>query len=285
MPRRFDLVVLDLDGTLLDGRGTVSSRNIDAIARAEADGARVVIATGRSWSESRDAIAPLRLRTPMIAAGGAVLADVATGRTIVRRAMPAPLVRDVVTSLRRHRHPALLLKDTPADQDDYVVVGDGPLDEASAWWFDHFQVRHSRIAAIDDDPHPHDTVRVGVVATGTALAMVVAELRDDLGDRAFLQHWSAVTEKESTGSSTHLLEIFNPRVSKWTMIEELCRREAIDPARTLAIGDGLNDVEMLARAGLGVAMANAGREAMAAAAAVTGHHDEGGVAEAIERYV
>jgi hydroxymethylpyrimidine pyrophosphatase-like HAD family hydrolase len=248
-------------------------------------GVRVVVATGRSWSESRDAIAPLGLRQPMIAAGGAVLADGPSGRTLRRHAMPVALVRDVVASLGRHGHPALLLKDTPPGLDDYVVVGEGPLDRASEWWFRTFNVRHARVRDIADDPHPEDTVRVGVVASDRALAAVVGELRADIGDRAFLQHWSAVTDSEATGSSTHLLEIFNPRVSKWTMVEHLCRSEGVDPRRTLAIGDGLNDVEMLANAGLGVAMANAGAEARAAARESTEHHDADGVAMAIDRLV
>ncbi|HMN96652.1 MAG TPA: HAD hydrolase family protein [Phycisphaerales bacterium] len=280
-PPPCDLIALDLDGTLLDSRGRISQGNVAAIASAEAAGIRVVVATGRSWIESRHALTALDYDRPLIASGGSVLSEARTGTTLLRHAMAESLVMEVVASLRRHDHPALLLKDTPHDADDYVVVGDAPLDPASAWWFETFAIRHRRVARIEDDPHPGDTVRVGVVATGSELRGAVAELRADLGDRVFLQHWSAVTADEPTGSGTHLLEIFNPRVNKWTMVEELCRREGIDPRRTVAIGDGLNDVEMLTHAGLGVAMGNAGAEASAAAGARTGHHDADGVAQAI----
>lgn len=278
-----DLIVVDLDGTLLDRRGRISPRNAAALRRADDAGIEVVVATGRSWSESRAALATIEYRRPFIGAGGAVLADGGSGRTLERRAMAGPLVGEVVASLVRHGHPALLLKDAPAAQDSYVVVGHGPLDPASDWWFSEFGIEHVRIADMTEDPHPEDTVRIGVVSGAGALAAMVEEVRSDIGDRAFLQHWSAVTSTEATGSETHLLEIFHPEVSKWSMVETLCRRTGIDPRRTVAIGDGLNDVEMLRGAGLGIAMGNAGGPARAAAQRITLDHDDDGVAHAIER--
>src|SRR6185369_8508762 len=49
-------------------------------------------------------------------------------------------------------------------------------------------------------------------------------LRELVGERAYLQHWSAVTQTHATGSPTHLLEVFNARVNKWTMVEAYCRK-------------------------------------------------------------
>jgi len=276
-----DLLVLDLDGTLLNRAGGISRRNAEAIAAAEAAGIQVVIATGRSWSESRHVLGEIGYRRPFIAAGGAVLADGRTGRTTHREAMDAGLVGSVVATLLAHRHTTLLLKDAPTLEDEYVIVGEGPLDRASEWWFDTFRIGYRRVATLADDPHPGDTVRIGVVASGVTLVEVAAEVRREVGDRAFMQHWSAVTAEEATGSTTHLLEVFSPKVSKWTAIVRLCAMLGIDPRRTVAIGDGLNDVEMIANAGCGIAMANACPSVLEVAQMVTGHHDEDGVAEAI----
>jgi hydroxymethylpyrimidine pyrophosphatase-like HAD family hydrolase len=282
-PAVCDLIVVDLDGTLLDSKGKVSPRNVAALRRAGDLGIEVVVATGRSWSESRHVLSSIDYCRPFIGAGGAVLSEGRTGRTIERRAMAAPLVIEVVASLARHGHPALLLKDAPSAQDSYVVVGAAPLDPASAWWFSEFGIDHVRVPHVNDDPHPEDTVRIGVVSGAGALAPMVEQVRGEIGDRAFLQHWSAVTSTEATGSETHLLEIFHPQVSKWSMVETLCRRNGIDPRRTVAIGDGLNDVEMLRGAGLGIAMGNAGAPARGAAQRITLDHDDDGVAHAIER--
>src|SRR6185503_18430666 len=147
--------------------------------------------------------------------------------------------------LIRHDHPALILKDAHITGYDYLIVGDGALDPASEWWFGRMGTTVRHAAHTDHDPHPHDSIRAGAVACSTRLAPLATEMRRELGDRCCLQHWSAVTATHAIGSPTHLLEIFDSNVNKWTMVHEHCRREGIDERRVVAIGDGLNDVELI----------------------------------------
>ena len=76
------LIAIDLDGTLLTRAG-VSDADRDAINAARDAGVESVIATGRSWSESLEALRPLEATGPMIAAGGALLHDAATGEAVL----------------------------------------------------------------------------------------------------------------------------------------------------------------------------------------------------------
>jgi Cof subfamily protein (haloacid dehalogenase superfamily) len=80
-------------------------------------------------------------------------------------------------------------------------------------------------------------------------------------------------------------EILAPYVSKWSAIKSLLREFRISPSEVVAIGDGPNDIEMLRNVGTGVAMGNASVEVKAAADFVTGHHENDGLAEFIERYL
>lgn len=281
MSRRYDLIVIDLDGTLLNRAGEVSARNAAAVREAVDAGYEVVIATGRAHNESLHALAALNLEGVAVTAGGAVLCDVQSGRTLERHALDAALVRAVADSLTGHGHIAHVLKDHHITGYDYLMVGDGDLDPATDWWFRTFKVKAKFIASIEDDPHPGETVRIGTVSAGMALARIADELRSDLGDRVCLQHWPAVTESLATGSSTHLLEVFSPRVDKWTMIERRCAQRGLDPSRTVAIGDGLNDIRMVRNAGLGIAMANAEPAVAHEAQRLTTDHDSDGVAHAI----
>jgi hydroxymethylpyrimidine pyrophosphatase-like HAD family hydrolase len=97
----------------------------------------------------------------------------------------------------------------------------------------------------------------------------------------FLQHWPAVTKSHPTGASTHLLEIFSPDVNKLTMLQHVCAMHHIDTMRVVAIGDGLNDVELVGGVGLGIAMGNASPPVREVARRVTAGHDADGVAVAI----
>lgn len=277
----YDVLVVDLDGTLLARDGSVSEANRAAIAHAREAGLTVIIATGRALVESRAALEAIGHDGLVVAAGGSLLCEAATGRTLQRHAMPRDLVEQVTATLLGHGHKVLILKDSQATGYDYLAVGPGELDPASRWWFQTLPVRVRFVDSLEHDPHPDDTVRTAVVACGDELGPLAAQLRREIGDRGFLQHWAAVTETSATGGRTHLLEVFNPNVNKWTMVDGFCQRQGIDPARVAAIGDGLNDLDLLAQAGLGIAMANADEQVAAVADRRTSDHDEDGLADAI----
>lgn len=67
-------------------------------------------------------------------------------------------------------------------------------------------------------------------------------------------------------------------------IEALCARLKIDPAETIAFGDGENDISMLRRAGVGVAMGNGGENVRAQADYVTASVDADGIFRAVEHF-
>lgn len=277
-------MAIDLDGTLLGPDGRIAPRDRAAVQRARAAGLDVVIATGRGVVESAEAFATLEHDGLAVTAGGAMLSDMASGRTLHAEAMPADIVRDAAAVLRADEHAVLLLKDADRAGCDYVAVTPGPdgLDPASRWWFDRHPVRVQFISELEDDPHPEWTVRVSAVAREAELAPIAEHLTDRLGDRAFLQHWSAVTSSAATGSPTHMLEVFQPGVDKWTMLQRVFDDRGIDPARCAAIGDGLNDVGMVRGAGLGIAMGNADPRVVAVSNRQTHGHEAGGVAEALD---
>jgi hydroxymethylpyrimidine pyrophosphatase-like HAD family hydrolase len=110
----------------------------------------------------------------------------------------------------------------------------------------------------------------------------MSALQSQLGSRARIWHWEAVIDPVLGHEAVHLLEVFNPCACKWGMVQRWCASHGRDASLVVAIGDGLNDVSIVKRAPLGVAMGNADPRVLAVADHVAGHHDENGVAQVID---
>lgn len=286
--RRYDLLALDLDGTLFSPDGTVTPANRAAVERARAAGMHVVIATGRSHIESVDYLGGLFPAGPMITAGGALTVDASTGRTLHRKCMPTELVQEVVSLLvQEAEHDVLVLKDAHATGTEYVVVGEGRLDASTRWWFANIPVRTHWVKRLEHDPWPFETVRVGVVTRTSRIGPLGARVVDRFGDRAMVHYFGAATDSGGTledarGERVHLLEVFAPETTKWSALELVAADLCISPSRIAAIGDEANDLAMIQHAGLGIAMGNASLRLKQAARQETGTNREDGVAQAID---
>ena len=290
MPRRYDLLALDLDGTLLDARSEVSPRNAAAVAAARAAGLRVVICTGRGLVECRHILQRIDQRDPVVVAGGSIIADPVSSRTIHRFGVDLALVAHAVERLVAHDHPALVLKDPCEAGYDYLVV-DGPsripLDPVTLWWFDAMNVRVRFARSLDDDEHPEHTVRVGACGRAGAMASIRADLAAACEGRACVHHFPAVVAPEHAsragGETLHVLELFDIGATKWSAVSRLMAGWGIEPARVAAIGDEINDESMIRGAGLGVAMGNAVPIVREHAARTTLPNTQDGVAHAIDQ--
>lgn len=288
-PRRYDLLALDVDGTLLDSRGRLSEGAHQAVRDATDAGVLVCVCTGRGLVECRHVVRELGLTSPVIVAGGSIVADPASGRTLHRVPMHASLVGRLVSRLHGHGLAALVLKDPDAAGFDYLVVtGDPPraLDPVTLWWFEQLRVEVRFAAGVADDPHPEQTVRVGACLREDQGLALAGELERDLGDAVTLHSFPAVVAPEHTrtlgdGRRYHILEAFDRAATKWSGVSWLAASRGIPPERVCAIGDEVNDVSMIRGAGLGVAMGNAVPEVLRVADRVTRRHDEGGVAHAV----
>jgi 5-amino-6-(5-phospho-D-ribitylamino)uracil phosphatase len=300
MKPRYDLLAIDLDGTLLDPGGSVPHANVEAIRAARAAGMAVTICTGRGFVECREIAERIEQRGSVVVAGGAIVACGVSGATEHRFPMDLALVGEIVECLNRHGHAALVLKDPSATAPaagepghDYVVVsprGRDGIDPISRWWFDALGVKIRVVPSLDADGHPEHTVRVGLCGSVQETQAAADEVRARFGPRVTLHHFGAVVPSMggpggSEGQEIIILEAFDRKVNKWTAISWLAERDGIDPARIAAIGNDVNDVAMLKGAGLGIAMANAVPEAMAVATHVTLDNRSAGVAAAIEKIV
>ena len=279
------LIAVDLDGTLLDSSGKVSPRNIKAIADLRDAGFKVVPATGRSWRESRRVFEVIQATGMAVTSGGSVLSDSATGKTIERLVIDPELVLRLTLALLERGLLAHLLRDHDSSCHDYCLVGTGQVNPATEWWLKAHEVDVRRVDTIDDLKKLgfDHVLRVGAVERGDVLAPVCAAMREQFHGQATMQSWSAVTSNAAIGSETHLLEMYCVNTDKWTMIQRLRDRHGLSNDQVFAIGDGLNDLNMVREAGVGIAMQNAHAELRPLAKHIAPHHHDDGFAHVVEQ--
>ena len=93
---RYKLLVVDIDGTLLDKKGAISAENKEALARAAGSGVRVSLSTGRVTRACSGIINQLSLDGYHIFFDGALVCNPESGEEIYVRPISGELVRQVV---------------------------------------------------------------------------------------------------------------------------------------------------------------------------------------------
>jgi Cof subfamily protein (haloacid dehalogenase superfamily) len=128
----------------------------------------------------------------------------------------------------------------------------------------------------DDLYHPDTAPTKLLVITGTAgeAQAIADDLRGRFGAELYV-----------TRSNCNFVETMNPEANKAKGLAKLAEIIGVKMEEVLAIGDGENDVEMVACAGIGVAVGNGAKKIRDAADYVAPTNDENGVSWAVERFV
>jgi hypothetical protein len=268
-PPAIRLLVLDIDGTLVGEDEELRPRTIAAVRAARAAGVRVALATGRMTASALPIARRLGIREPIIGLQGAAIREVppdgaaGRGRLLLHRPLDAAIAREAVAWCRAagmspHLHRLETMYFDRADDElalwaRWVPGGVRIVPDVGAW----VGLPVSKVIAIGPP---------GLAAT----LLEDASARFEGRARAVVSH-------------PEFLEFVAPGVSKGRAVRWLARRVGTPLAATMAIGDQLNDLEMIEAVGFGVAMPDAPAELLAAARLVAPPLAEDGVAAVIEQ--
>lgn len=264
------LVASDVDGTLLDPMERVTPRTARAIRRVVRSGTPFVLVSGRPPRWIPAVAAAAGVRGYAVCANGAVLYNVGEDQIVSVRGIDPVLLHDVVGAME-----AALPGCSVATE----RVGSTALDGAGRQFLAEHGYRHPWN---DGD---HATATRAEVLGHLAVKLLIRHegmTSDEMAEAA-----SAVLDGEVSvtySSRSGLLEVSARGVTKATGLAEVAQLTGVDAAEVAAFGDMPNDVPMLRWAGHGVAVANAHREALAAADEITGTNSEDGVAAVLERW-
>jgi Cof subfamily protein (haloacid dehalogenase superfamily) len=272
------LIAMDLDGTLLDGKSQLSPANAHAIACAAARGIEIVVVTGRRFDSARSIVAELACDAHLIASNGALVKSSA-GETEYRQLLPVETARWVLDGTAQFRSCTGVIFDRPhAKQIIFERVDwEGP-------FIGPYLRRHrEQVAEVEplsaclDGEDPVEVLYIDDCARITRAKKTLEALP------AASEFTLALTEYPHRNFS--MLDVLRRGVNKGVALAEWMRRRGIAPESVMAIGDNWNDREMLEFAGLPVVMGNAVPELKSRGWQVTLSNNESGVAEAINEHV
>lgn len=274
MPVR--LIAIDIDGTLLDEHSQLPAINRNAVAEAAARGIEVALVTGRRYDFAMPIAKQFPCPLTMIVNNGALVKSTA-GETHLVKLLPRNVAARVIGAAGAFRDLASVCFDRPrANQVIYERIDwNDPLRGG------YFQRNREYLAEVSPLENCLTEDPIQVMFTG--YLDEVREVETFLSGLPFADEYSVamtVYDKRDFG----LVDVIAPGCSKGATLAEWVSRRGWSRDDVMAIGDNLNDLEMLQFAGLPVVMGNSVPELKSLGWPETLTNDQGGVAAAIEMY-
>lgn len=263
----YRLLACDIDNTLVRFPNPPSPSVQGAVRAAVEAGITATLVTGRAFRRARPIAEMLQLDTPIICNHGGSIRNPSTGATVHRHALPYAIAHSVVAWAQTQGVHTLLF-------DGDLVYHDATTDEIVPD-FQVYTYGAQSVFARDLRPVvPPETDIVLLTCRDTAHMAGVYE-------RAGARYGEAARVLFSHPFGVDVL----PTSSKSRALAWLAAHLGIAQAEVLAIGDGSNDIDMLAWAGLGVAMGDSAPAVLNAADVVAPPFDQDGFAWAVEQYL
>jgi len=263
--KRYRLVAIDVDDTLLTDELTITEGTKRALEAAAAQGCVVTLATGRMYPSAVKIAGQLGLNVPIITYQGALIKNLLDGEVLYERPVPEDVALDVVAfaeenglHLQAYENDRLIALYDNEKAKAYSALTNVPYEVQSD--FRAIAKRGSTKLLMIDEPETLDAL--------------IPALKERLGERAHV-----------TKSKPNYLEVVHPEATKGHALLHLAAHYGIPREETIAIGDSWNDHEMIEAAGLGVAMANAVEPLKRVADYVTSSNNDEGVRKVVEQFI
>lgn len=266
------LLAVDIDGTIAGESNEIRERVKQAIFAAQAQGIKVVVATGRMYRSALRFHQTVGSSLPLICYQGAWIQDPITGKILSH----LPVTKEKTIALLDYfEQPALRsLLSVHFYINDQLYVRE--ITAATQIYAQRSEIQPIAVGDLRSVLDTEPTKILALCDDPEAIANLLSNLRQIY----------TPAELYLTTSVATFFEAANPLVSKGAALRYLAEEIlGLQSANVMAIGDNFNDLEMISYAGIGVAMGNAPDEVKAIAQWVAPTVEEDGVAAAIEEFV
>ncbi len=276
-PATIRLLVIDIDGTLLNPEGKITARTRASIQAAQEAGVVVTLATARRYCNTAPIADELGIDCALILCDGALIVQHPQAAVLHSHPLSASIAQQAVDIMASYEHDV-----QPVVHPNLGLVEEvwtGPEERDNLWVEAYFLAYPERVHRMPYAElctgHP-DPLRVVAFASEESIeALKPAISTLDCS-------WNAIKRGNYNCAE---MAVMATDCSKASGVIALARTLDIPLAEVMAIGDNNNDIPMLQAAGWGVAMGQAPAAVKATAQVVTATNAEDGAALVIERYV
>lgn len=252
-----NLFFFDVDGTLLDNKShTISESTIKALRMLKEAGKKIVICSGRGYNGIREVEALRAIEWDgYVLLNGAIFTD-GNGNEHFRHVMSKTLIRKLMKASKEHNLVLSLLGEKEwlnQEPDEYTV---------KAYHFFHRNPYEFEVEALDE-------------TKSVSMALAFGPEEWDYAP------YKAIKELLVLPTKFNYADLNDASINKSVGIKEACRYFDIDLKQTMAFGDGINDLEMIEAAGIGVAMGQGNEVVKQAADYITDAVDQDGIWNAL----
>jgi Cof subfamily protein (haloacid dehalogenase superfamily) len=263
-----ELIVFDLDGTLLDGNSAISeytSETLELLARREI---AYTIATGRTLHGARAVLDGHRFELPQAYKNGVMIWHPEERRLSSNTTLTTAELESVVRACHRQRvTPFVFTLGADHEADVYHGPAHSQADLELLRLLD--LEGHARMHALQELPADAVVTHINSIGAPGAIRAVVESIEGEA-------HLVAYSGTAREGAEWFWLDVHHSDASKGGAIETL--KELLGFERVICFGDSDNDLSMFAAADESYAPANANERIRAAATEIIGRHDEEGIA-------
>lgn len=266
----YKIIALDMDETLLTSDKKITSKTVEAIAKAHEQGVKIVLASGRPHAGLIDYLKQLDIYNDneyVLCFNGALVVHAQSGKLIskcVLKGSDYKRIFQLAQKFNVHCHAFSTRQGLITDRPSQYTQLESDIN--------HIDINYiNPLTDIDDD---EDIIKVMFIDPPEIIAPIIKNVPVE-----FAQDYNIFR------SSPFFLEFTNKAVDKGAGLKQLADYLGIKQAETMACGDQGNDLSMIKYAGLGVAMGNAITSVKEVANYITDTNDNDGVAKAIEKFV
>ncbi len=288
----YKLVAIDLDGTLLNSYGDITKRNENIIKEIISNGIEVVLTSGRTNSAIENFALQIGADRYLISGNGAVVYDLHDRKTIYNKYLSKEKV-------------LLISKICEENTVYYNIYTEHSIITKSLNFNTLYyhsenkkkaESQRTQINIVENIPkyiekmENSNFLKITVCDKDkTIFNGILTKLKENKQvDVLEVSHMSRKIVQFGTEEELieyYYTEITNKNVNKWNALKFLADKLKIKQEEIMAIGDNVNDIEMIKNAGYGIAMGNSSPQVKKYAKEVTLTNDEEGVAEILKRHL